>query len=399
MKRFYLALSMLIFAALACSLPGSSATPAPPPPPTAEPATPTPLPEPPTPAAPADFLPTGFLATDGKDNLFFYDTNGALKQSVPMGVSSYINRYAVHVAGGTSAGTPPVDYFVWRGSDPILAENIGGAENRLMTLPDLFRLLGAPGTPYFAYTTAAYADSGMLTRMYLGTAATIAAAAPVLELTDPSGYALKPLGFRMAAGAPTGIWYTGCLYGIGGDIVFDPCNRLRLLDLTTGASTDFLGDGYTPFSISPDGFWVSYAATGGGQPLQIMDMRTGTTHAFTPWERNDRGSGEGFFSPDSRHVVWMEASGSRMDEPITFQTNIRFGQTDGAALAQYLDDTFAPAAGFAVISATPLGWLDNDSVIVQVGGADFTQSAIMRLNMDGTVDYLASGYFLALTYP
>lgn len=400
MRQISLALALLVLSMLACSLPGlSNSTPAPPPP-TLVPATLTPAPEPTVlPAPPAAAQPNGFVITDGASNLLFFGADGSLTYTLPIGTDSYLNRFVVHVAGGTSSGMPPVAYFVWRGSDPVIAANSGGVETRLMIQPDFFRMAGAPGTPFFAYTTATYTEAGMVTRMYYGTAATIASAVPVLDLTDPNGYALKPLAFRMEGDTPTGIWYTGCLYGVGGDIVFDPCNRLRLLDLSTGASTDILGDGFNPFSISPDGVWVAFAASGGGQPLQLMNMNTGATYSFAPWPLNDRGSGEGFFSPDGRHVVWMEASGYRMEEPITFQTNIRIGQTDGTALGQHLDDIFDIEAGFPVISATPLGWLDNDSILVQVGGADWTQSAIMRFDLDGAITLLAKGYFIALTYP
>jgi hypothetical protein len=130
-----------------------------------------------------------------------------------------------------------------------------------------------------------------------------------------------------------------------------------------------------------------------------MNMNTGVSYSFAPWPLNDRGSGDAFFSPDSLHVAWMEASGYRMDEPITFQTDVRIGTTDGVALAQFLDDAFDVEAGFPVLSAAPVGWLDNDSILIQVGGVDWTQNAILRLDMDGTITFLASGYFITLTYP
>lgn len=399
MKRFLPALAALALAVLACALPGVP-TAVPPAPVTEPPVTEPPVTEPPVvPPAPAAFLPSGFVTTDGASSLLFYNSSGALTNTLVMGADSYVNRYSVHVAGGTSAGLPPVDYFLWRGSDAVILENIGGVETLLMYQPDLFRLAGAPATPYFAYTTASYTDAGLLTRMYVGTADSIASAAPVLDLIDPGGYALKPLAFRLESGVPTGIWYTGCLYGVGGDLVFDPCNRLRFLDLTTGVSTEILGDGFNPSSISPDSAWVGYASSGGGQPIQFLNLNTGEWNSFPAWPLNDRGSGEAVFSPDGSLIAWMEASGYRMDEPITFQTSVRLAKTSGVEIGQYLDDTFDVAAGFPVLSAVPVGWLDNDSVLIQVGGFDWTQNAILRLDTDGTITYLAPGFFITLTYP
>lgn len=399
MKRFLPVIFVLTLAILACSLPGLS-TAAPPAPVTEPPVTEPPVTEPPVVPPPGTaFLPSGFVVTDNASRLMFYSPTGALTNTLALGSDSYVNRYSVHIAGGTSAGLPPVDYFLWRGSDPVILENMGGVETLLMYQPDFFRMAGAPATPYFAYTTAVYTDAGLLTRMYFGAGSSIASSTPLLDLTDPGGYALKPLAFRVEGGVPNGIWYTGCLYGIGGDLVFDPCNRLYFLDLTTGAATEILGDGFNPSSISPDGAWVGYASTGGGQPIQFLNLNTGEWNSFPAWPLNDRGSGEAFFSPDSRYVAWMEASGYRMDEPITFQTNVRVGTTDGVEIGQYLDDTFDVAAGFPVLSAIPVGWLDNDSILIQVGGSDWTQNAVLRLDIDGTITYLAPGYFIALTYP
>jgi hypothetical protein len=404
MKRIFAAISALTLAVLACAAPGIVPTaplsPATEVPTGAMPPTPVSVTDTsPAPSPASGLLPAGFVVFQENGKLIFYNADGVATTDIAIESDSGVNRFSLHVAGGVSAGLPPVDYFIWRGSDPIIAENTGGIETLLMYQPDFFRLAGAPGTPYFAYTTATYADTGQHTRLYIGTAGTIASAAPVLDLIDPNGYALKPLAFRMEGGSPTGLWYTGCLYGIGGDLAFDPCNRLSFLDLTTGASIDIFGDGYNPAGISPDGQWVAYAYNGGGQPLQVMNLATGVSYSFAPWVLNDRGSGEAVFSPDSMYVAWMEASGYRMDEPITFQTNLRIGTTYGVALAQYLDDSFDVAAGFPILSAMPVGWLDNDSVLVQVGGFDWTQSAILRLDLDGTITYLAPGFFITLAYP
>lgn len=403
MRRLLPSIAALALAVWACALPGvpTVAPPAPVTEPPASPITETPATVPPlAPPTPSPFLPSGFVITDGSSSLMFYNSSGALTNTLVLGADSYVNRYSVHVAGGTSAGLPPVDYFLWRDSGPVIVENVGGVETLLMYQPDFFRLTGAPGTPYFAYTTAAYTDAGLLTRMYLGASFSIASAVPTLDLIDPEGYALKPLAFRLESGVPTGIWYTGCLYGIGGDLAFDPCNRLRFLDLTTGALTEILGDGFNPSSLSPDGAWLAYAALGGGQSLQIRNLGTGVSRTFTPWPLNDRGAGEAVFSPDGRYVAWIEASGYIMDEPVTFQTNLRIAETEGTMDSQYLDDFFQTAAGFPILSAQPVGWLDNDTLLIQVGGFNPGESALLRFELaEEDIAYLASGYFITLTYP
>lgn len=345
-----------------------------------------------------DFLPSGFVTTDNSGRVLFHDVEGSLTGVVlPAG---FVTRAAFHVAGPTSADLPPLIYFIWRETDPVMVENASGVETVLFSQPDFFRLLGVPRMPYFAYSTATYTDTGLLTRLYFGKTTTIATATPVLELLDPDGYAIKPLAFRMQGGMPDGIYFTGCLYGIGGDLPFDPCNRLRLLDLNTGSVIEILGDGYNPSGFSPDGRWVAYAALAGGGPLQILNLDTGATRTFSVWPLNDRGAGDAVFSPDGRYVAWMEARGYLLDEPITFQTNLRIAEIEGSMNAQYLDDYFEPAVGFPTLSAIPVGWLDNDSLLVQVSGFETGQSALVRFDLDTQEALLlTSGYFLALTYP
>lgn len=391
-----LVLFALVLSALACNLPAlisnSPATT------TAGPSlsvttapTSTPLPE-------STNLPAGFVTTDNSGMLMFYDVDGNLVGAVSP--SAFVTRAAFHVAGPTSAGLPPLIYFIWHGTEPVMVENVGGTETVLFSQPDFFRLLGVPKMSYFAYSTATYTDAGLLTRLYFGKTTTMAAAAPVLELLDPEGYAIKPMAFRRQGDMPDGIYFTGCLYGIGGDLPFDPCNRLRLLDLSTGSVTEILGDGYNPAGFSPDGRWVAYAALAGEQPLQILDLATGATRTFPIWPLNDRGAGDAVFSPDGRYVAWIEARGYLLDEPVTFQTNLRIAEIVGSMDAQYLDDYFEPAVGFSTLLAIPVGWLDNDSLLVQVSGFETGQSALVRFDLD-TQDatLLTNGYFLALTYP
>ncbi len=393
MKRLLPAFFVLLLAVLACSIPG---LPTDKPPVTKPPITEPPVTEPPLPTGP---LPSGFVVAPDTTGIVFYAADGSVTGSLVTGDLGYIGPQSLHVAGGTLAGMPPVVYFTWRDSLPQLFLNTGGAETLLMYQPDFYRLGGAPGSSYIAYSTAAYADAGLLTRLYIGTPATIAAAAPAVDMIEAGGFGLKPLAMRMEGGAPTGIWYTGCLYGIGGDLVYDPCNRLTFLDLNTGVSSELVGDGYNPSQLSPDHTWVAYAQPGGGMPLTILNLQTGVDYTFPIWPANDRGSGDGVFSPDNAFVAWMEASGYRMDEPPTFHSVVRLGSTDGRRIGDYEGSFFDATAGFPVVWAEPVGWLDNDSVLIQVGGVDWHDSAVLLLDLSGAMTYLASGNFIGLTYP
>jgi len=392
MKRLIPSLLVLLLAVLACSLPGlpveippatePEATPA-----TAEPVAP--------PVEPPALIPSGFISAPDTSTILFHNPDGVITGSLAIGESG---SQSVHVAGGTSGGIPPVIYFSWSGTGQVI-QNIGGVENVLVDGVEFFRLGGAEASPWFAYTTVSYVDTGLLTRMYIGTPATIASAAPVVDFVAEDYQALKPLALRMMGGEPTGVWYTGCMYGIGGDLVFDPCNRLTFLDLGTGVSTEVIGDGFNPSKLSPDRTWVAYAQHGGGMPLVILNLETGENHTFPAWAENDRGSGDGIFTPDSSLVAWMEGSGYRMDDPITFHSLLRIGTTGGALVADFQAADFNAVAGFEVMWASPVGWLDNDSLLIQIGGLDWHNDAIIRLDLPGSLFLVSNGNFIDLTYP
>jgi hypothetical protein len=144
---------------------------------------------------------------------------------------------------------------------------------------------------------------------------------------------------------------------------------------------------------------VAYAQPGGGMPLTIRNLVTGENFTFPIWPENDRGSGDGVFSPDNTNVAWMEASGTSMEDPPTFRSIVRVGTTDGLLIGEYPAEYFDAAAGFPVIRASPVGWLDNDSVLIQAGGPDWQDNAILRLDLPATPVYLTNGNFAGFTYP
>jgi hypothetical protein len=338
-------------------------------------------------------LPNGFVADSNTPSILFYSPNGVMTDSLSNGNLVSIGPQSLHVTGGTSAGIPPLVYFSHSGGSQII-QNTGGLEVVLVSsIDDVFRMTGAECSPYFAYTTATYANAGLLTRLYVGTPATIGTATPVVEITVADLQALKPLALSMAGGIPIGVWYTGCQYGIG-EIIFDPCNRLTYLDLNTGVSSELVGDGFNPSQLSPDHTWVAYVQPGPGMPLTILNLVTGTNYTFPVVSGQP---GDGVFSPDNIYVAWMEASGELMGDAPNFQTMVRVGTTNGLLFADYPAQDFNTTANFTVIRASPVAWLDNDSVLIQVDGDN--NHAVLRLDLPTTQVKLASGSFAGLTYP
>jgi hypothetical protein len=114
-----------------------------------------------------------------------------------------------------------------------------------------------------------------------------------------------------------------------------------------------------------------------------------------------RGAGNAFFSPDAQYVAWMEGDGRQMAETPDFKTTVRVGQQDGTVVADLPMNRFEDVAGIGSISrAEPVEWLDNQTVIVQVRGQEWSQTALLRYNVvSKAASYLAPGEFLGLMYP
>ena len=62
---------------------------------------------------------------------------------------------------------------------------------------------------------------------------------------------------------------------------------------------------------------------------------------------------------------------------------------------------FESTAGIGSLSrAEPVDWLDNQTVIVQVRGQEWSQVALLRYNvLSQEISYLAPGEFVGLMYP
>jgi hypothetical protein len=97
----------------------------------------------------------------------------------------------------------------------------------------------------------------------------------------------------------------------------------------------------------------------------------------------------------------MEGDGGQMGETPTFIATVRVGQKDGAVIADLPMNTFEGTAGIGpVYRAEPVGWLDNQTLIVQARGLEWSQVALLRYNIASQeTSYLAPGEFIGFLYP
>jgi len=408
-SRIALSVVSLTILSLACSL---LTTPSTPPPLDVQPPAPTDAPDvqpateqPPQPPETSN-LPVG-LATAKENTISFFDSNGTQISQVELPQNTYFYRDRAHLAGTMppNGGVVPLIYFSFDNGEALLFRDGAGQIFTLQNGISFLGLTGVPGEPIVAFSQIDYLDVSLRSNIYVGSVQTLPSAAPVNVIDDPESWAIKPILVQAESDLPTKVWYTRIAYGIGGDIVFEPRKGLFVLDVASGQVDTILNDDTSPWSISSETNWVAFSTTGSqNNSMCIKYLGIGEEVCFPALPASEaRGAGNAFFSPDAdaQYVAWMEGDGWQMAEVPSFTATVRVGQNNGAVVADLPMNVFESAAGIGSISrAEPVGWLDNQTVIVQVRGQEWNQAALLGYNViSQEISYLAPDEFIGLLYP
>ena len=424
-RRFYLALVIVIWIGLGCSLPSMILTS-----PTSTPVEPLPLadeplpPEPtdtiePPPATPTLALPTetvvvdiplphfpiGFIVTTGDGSVVtFYTLDGQPIGSAQTPGMSLGPATTIHVAGpfsGTLEDLPLI--FKTYDNNGDIKQSLNNEITTLFSGPDMSYLRGVPGKYALIFTTVTWGEN-LTSYLYARTAAG-SGASWFWDHVDPRGTAIYPLAVEGDNQEIHSVIYTLRPWGIGGDIVFPPQAGLSKLNIQNMSEELILTEDFNPIGLSPDNRIVAYTQENNvvqdpNTRITIYDLTTTTMVPINLASGSERGAGYAVFSPDNQYVAWMEASGWMMAETPNFHSRVRIADMDGKVLADIPDSAFASvAADPTALWVTPVGWLDGETLLVQVGG-DLSNSPLVKVRYDGTgMSFLASGKFLDFLYP
>ncbi len=297
----------------------------------------------------------------------------------------------------------PLLYFSFDNGEALLFRDGAGQIFALQNGTSFIGLTGAPGQPIVAFSQIEYLDLALRSKIYVGSIQSLPSAAPIKVIDDPESWAIKPILVQAENDLPTKVWYTRLAYGIGGDIVFEPRKSLFVLDVATGQVDTILNDDASPWEISPDTNWVAFSAAGSqNNSMCLKNLGTGAELCFPALPASEpRGAGNAHLSPDAQYIAWMEGDGWQMAEVPSFKATVRIGQNNGAIVADLPMNTFESAAGVGSIShAEPVGWLDNQALIIQARGPEWDQVSLLRYNViSKEITYLAPGEFVGLLYP
>lgn len=355
-------------------------------------------------------LPNGF-ASDTQDGLglSFFALDGLALGEKRIPEQAWISKNTLHIAGpNTGNSNIPLIFFqpsidgncdtcgLWLAKDE--------QSSQLMHFNDIEALVGVPGSDLVVLVERLpQPESGILrSSMFLGDPSSLLSAQPVLVVDSSESLGIVPIAIRMESGSPTGIYYTQRPFGIGGEILFDPLMGLFYLDLATNSTSEVLPSLFAFSSISQSQILVAYSERGTGIDggIKIRDIGSQEEKFFQVLPDSDRGAGMVVISPDDTRLAWLEARGSLSQD--NFHATLRVASMDGKSIQEFPQEQFIKTAGLGeAIWVTPLGWLDNNSLLVGVRsmGKD-SQAANLRLDiLTGQVTYLAPGLFMGFLYP
>jgi len=327
-----------------------------------------------------------------------YSLNGQLLTEISTPGLENAGAESVHIAGKLADAYLPVAYFTYGNGGQIML-NTNGQISPLVNAPYFASMAGASGQSILSYSTAEFGQSTLRSQLFVSPINTISYTGPAVSMDDPNGRAIKPLAIRVENGVPTGVWYTLRPWGIGGDIVFDPTEGFYYINLNDGRITEY--DVLNSASMSQDQVWV---ANSRGNPANgtfyIYNILTGENHGFNPLPSTDRGAGYGVFSPSDQTVAWMEGSGWTMAETPSFHATIRVGTIKGDLLVDYPDTMLASLLGTAVSWVEPVGWLDDQRLVLQIRGSEWSDASVVTMDITTNyLTYLAAGSFVGFAYP
>jgi len=350
------------------------------------------------------FLPAGFVADlNSGEILNIHDLVGELIDEVPApGIAAAGSPTSVHVAGRPTDGNYPPIVYISTDNEGSLQYFDNGEIITVAITPNISYLIGANGQPTMVYSTAEFKENALVSELFIGNLETLNKAEPVMVRTDSDVWTFRPMAITMVGVQPLGIWYSLKPWGIGGDIVFEPRRGLYYLDLTTHQIEEHIGLTINPLSFSPDLTWLAYTKDQMEQPLTIMpELDTERTITFPLAAESNRGAGNAVFSPDNQYVAWMEGSGMRLTSVPDFNILIRIASTNGEITSEFPDKAVADAVGSQDIQwVEPVGWLDEETLLLQVNFNTWDKVAIVRVKFDGSeMSTLAPGNFTAFIYP
>ena len=382
------------------------------------------LTEPPSEESPmlGGLSPSGLIAAMQGGEVTVYNLEGKPSLTYSLPDLPFYEPTFIHFAGSFEPGSMevPLMYYSLEGGG-VLKMSDGQNSNHYTNAPNLIAMVGASAQPVIAYSLFVAPHSGYETssELYVGTL-DAPPIDPILTTINEEGYAIYPLAVETADGQPLGVWYTTQLWGIG-NVAFAPQRGLYYFDLATELVTTYLPAtessdmgtfSYAPAGLSLDRTWVAYTIQGPNvapysmfwQPVEDPDQ----IKSLMPSINFDMGAGLSFFSPNNAFLAWDTANSGTQSGGVTYYLHITATDGIGGSFSEF--PTSKSLLAPDLVSASPVGWLDDHTLLLQGYLADGSKhvmtfgpvDSIVSTNGQGQAilaQLFVAGEFLGCVYP
>jgi len=362
-------------------------------------------------------LPVGFTAGVDNSTIRFYDLNGnQLGEKLTPGLTR-VDQSQIHIAGGISNGIPgaPLIYASLE-SGGVIKGNIGSEIFGMDSPGEIVTISGAEGVfTLIVYSTAELTGEGYITTLKTGEMGELASINPQLVRTEDDGLVYYPLSIHGEEGQNQGTWFTYLKYKMT-DFIFVPYHGLFYFDLTQNQVIKYLPANTRVKGFSPDQSLVAFGNTPGANPeaeesgFYAYDFETCQGWLFVYHDSSMSGAGEVVFSPDNQTIAWIESKGVILEELEWRLRVARLDQSQTDLIDSELSALTSLTGGEIPSSISPVGWLSNHVLLLQIRVPDHDAPLLVAFAPDPNLPLdpalganqsvlLAEGKFTGFLYP
>jgi hypothetical protein len=355
----------------------------------------------------SNLIPSGVLVYPlNGEVLKFYDSTGKFIADINTPGIGDPDPQTVTTAGKVSANNdiPPVVFLHWN-TETALQVNSSNSIWTLRNTNSFLALTGAPNQDALAFSELVIENNTLHSYLYAGKMNNLGNVNSFYDWSDETTNSIiMPVAVEAANGKIQGVWFTKTAWGIGGaNIIFPMNSGLSLIKPNTNEIQQYLDTQRNFQGISPDHQIAGSTAMdfNGDHSMTINKFSSNQTIHFQLKPTSDRGAGFVVFAPDNQYAAWLEARGYFSSDPPDFQATVRIGdilskttprEISASSIMQILD-------GVDVVFIKPVGWLDDQSLLIEAWSQDWQQVFLIRANItDGHLSQFSKGKFIGFVY-